>query len=419
MIVFYACKEKITNPPDTPLPEGYQQDIPWPSLADSPWPMDHHDPQNTGRSKYEGPVIGSLDGIIDSVSIYNSIAIGEDSTIYMAIGGSSNPSLKEQGLYALKPDGQIKWIYKFSQTGRSYSTPLIAKDGTIYCSFVGYNNLKKFYAINPNGTLKWEVDNISIKMNGVTIGLDGTIYFIQSGGTGILTALSKDGVILWTYTDPKIYGGDNTGMSFSPDGKTLYLYTFIENKALVAFDIESRTIKWGFGKYVSGHPMVDCKGNLYVVANDSILYEGRTALISLNQEGKIRWTYPLRLAMAYSYYTPIMDKNGNIYCGYDTLFSFDYSGKLRWKIDLCPECPDVNGVIAAPLICDNNGRIFTAIHYDSSPDIKEIAALNSDGSTLWKFTPPFYTRNLYSPAIGFNKDLYLPNYQVSKILKIK
>jgi len=414
-----SCKEKVTNPPDNQFPEGYQQDVPWPSLADSPWPMDHHDPQNTGRSKYEGPVIGNIDGVIDSVDIYNSISFGEDSTLFLSVGGSTNSSLKKQGLYAIRPSGQIKWIYNFSQTGRSYSTPLIAKDGTIYCSFVGYNNLKKFYAINPNGTLKWEVDNISVKMNGVTIGLDGTIYFIQSGGTGILTALSKDGIILWTYTDPKIYGGDNTGMSFSPDGKTLYLYTFIENKALAAFDIASRTIKWGFGYYVSGHPMVDCKGNLYVVANDSTLYEGSTAVVSLDDGGKIRWSYPVYSAMANLYTTPIMDKNGNTYCGFDTLYSFDYSGNLRWKKDICVECPDGGGNIISPIVSDKNSRIFFTIHYMGAPDIKEFVAYNNDGTILWKFSPSFRPESVYSPAIGFNKDLYIPNYEVPKILSIK
>jgi hypothetical protein len=32
-----------------------QVDIPWPSLADSPWPTTRGDAQATGRSKYIGP----------------------------------------------------------------------------------------------------------------------------------------------------------------------------------------------------------------------------------------------------------------------------------------------------------------------------------------------------------------------------
>lgn len=32
-----------------------QVDIPWQTLADSPWPMIKHDPQLTGRSPYKGP----------------------------------------------------------------------------------------------------------------------------------------------------------------------------------------------------------------------------------------------------------------------------------------------------------------------------------------------------------------------------
>ena len=44
-----SCKESPITPSESPKPPGYQEDIPWPSLADSPWPMFYGNPQNNGR----------------------------------------------------------------------------------------------------------------------------------------------------------------------------------------------------------------------------------------------------------------------------------------------------------------------------------------------------------------------------------
>ena len=53
LLLLTACEDEVIQSP--PKPPGYQEDIPWPSLADSPWPMNHHDPQSSGRSKFIGP----------------------------------------------------------------------------------------------------------------------------------------------------------------------------------------------------------------------------------------------------------------------------------------------------------------------------------------------------------------------------
>lgn len=70
-------------------------------------------------------------------------AIGEDGTIY--VGGS------DAELYAINPDGTIKW--KFPSQGMILSSPLIGADGTIYAGSSGSG----FYALDPDGTLKWEM----------------------------------------------------------------------------------------------------------------------------------------------------------------------------------------------------------------------------------------------------------------------
>ena len=75
----FECSDSVTNPPN--YPPGYQYDIPWPSLAYSPWPMYQNNPQSNGRSKYIGPQQGTLSDKIRAYNMQSSILIG-DSAVY-------------------------------------------------------------------------------------------------------------------------------------------------------------------------------------------------------------------------------------------------------------------------------------------------------------------------------------------------
>ena len=85
-----GCSKEPTKTEDTPSP---QEHIPWPSLADSPWTMFHHDPQSTGRSQYVGPQIGNVkwEFSFHPGHAQGSVAIGLDSSIYFA---SSRDSIR-------------------------------------------------------------------------------------------------------------------------------------------------------------------------------------------------------------------------------------------------------------------------------------------------------------------------------------
>src|SRR3990170_325545 len=80
-LVNFQCNENIVEPPPG-NPPGYQEDIPWPSLADSPWPMYRGDPQNTGRSKFIQTISGVIDFEMDSIKLRTGFAVDEDNTIY-------------------------------------------------------------------------------------------------------------------------------------------------------------------------------------------------------------------------------------------------------------------------------------------------------------------------------------------------
>jgi len=116
-------------------------------------------------------------------SIRTSACIADDGTVYVvSVNGV---------LHALYSNGTLKWQVSID----GGTSPTISQDGTIYC---GYHAL---YAINPDGSIKWvfNPDNIgSIKEGTPCNSLDGTIYFGTYGNDGgELIAVNPDGSERW------------------------------------------------------------------------------------------------------------------------------------------------------------------------------------------------------------------------------
>ncbi|MCD6448716.1 MAG: PQQ-like beta-propeller repeat protein [Thermoplasmata archaeon] len=104
------------------------------NVSSHPWPMYCHDAQHTGRSEYDTSVNeGKIIWKVKTMTIMGSPVIASDGTIYV---GGLGP-IKNGTLYAINPDGTIKWIKNIppkTKYGFSYveTTPAIANDGTIY-----------------------------------------------------------------------------------------------------------------------------------------------------------------------------------------------------------------------------------------------------------------------------------------------
>jgi len=97
-----------------------QNDVPWPTLADSPWPMIKHDPQFTGRSPYKGPQKLNIMWIRDMPNgIFSGPAIGENDNLFF---GSYYVFGDE--FYSYTPDGNEIWTFE-TGVGRSTSSGII------------------------------------------------------------------------------------------------------------------------------------------------------------------------------------------------------------------------------------------------------------------------------------------------------
>jgi large repetitive protein len=407
LITFSGCKDSITDPPPDEKPPGYQEDIPWPSLAESPWPVINADMQRTGRSKYIGPQQGTIYLTVPTHQIQTGIVFGSDSVFYF---GTSARGMDTTKLVAAKIDGTILWSLNL-EASETTSTPIIDDNGTIY---IANGSFKKIFAVNPNGTIKWTYKaERDVWNRGMGIGKDGTIYAIENGST--LIALSREGNLLWKYQDVRFAWGTAVNISFSPDGNTLYINGGGDPSdpiSLIAFDLQSKLIKWTFGqKPLLNAPMVDSKGNIYVLVQDNLQNPRLGNFYCIDPDGNIKWQFS-HSGQMYLSTDPAIDKEGNIYFAMDTLYSLSYSGELRWKLYL-------NGYSnLAPLICDAQGTVYMAVAGQTYFNDWKIYAVSGDGTVKWKIDVDDYFPG-DCPAITRDGTLIYPPFRSNNLYIIK
>ena len=308
----------------------------------------------------------------------------------------------------------VKWYLKNDRilSGPSNpSSPIVNNEGKMFYSIPLD---KKFYAINPDGSTKWVLDNIRIVQTGINIGKDGTLYAVAltESGDWELTAISSQGVLLWSLPGLGIVGDALNSMSFSPDGKTLYISGNINEPAVHAIDIVGKTKKWSFGKdrlLYNSAPIVDSDGNIYTVTYHD---EAVTNLYSLTPSGSIRWKFSLDSTYFVSDINPgAIDKNGNLYFGDRNIMAIDYSGNLVWK-------DSVDGRISSPIVIDNQNNIYFSVAKGTS-----ISLLSYSDKGVKKSETQinvFSNRGTnFSPAIIGNSRLLFPTYGNYSIFIIK
>jgi hypothetical protein len=389
LLILTACEDEVIQPP--PKPPGYQEDIPWPSLADSPWPMGNHDPQNTGRSKYSGLTNGQ---VVDSISAYNLQAgcvVGPDSTIYFI---SSNLAV----LNAVTLNGNIKWQRTIAV--ESVTTPLIDKNNRIYAA-----GGKSLFCFTSTGDSVWEFrcDGRYFVSYNLNIDKNGNLYIIDD--THSLYSISPTGTLNWKFTDTRIPANSFHSPAFSPDGNTIYIQG--DQVSLIALDINSVSIKWVFGNVTSySGPVVDCQGNIYLLPGERVTSNsGPYTFYCINSDGVVKWNYTITDEYLGLFDTPTIDRLGNIYFGNDSLYSFSYSGNLNWKKFIA------EAAIKTSIICDGNNNIYFGT-VDNT-----FYAFGQD--SVLKFTISLnIMRSLLQPMIPFDGMILLSTYRDNRIFLI-
>jgi outer membrane protein assembly factor BamB len=299
------------------------------------------------------------------VVLSSSPALGTDGTIYVAgtnldktfICSDPPNSVQLSTFYALNPTGTLKWSITLS--GNVNSSPVIASDGTIYIGSAGdarpipkplpfgvipsrpqisfdrinpcdpttefppsdanplYPVNGHVYAINANGTLKWDFKALGNVDSSAAIGTDGTIYIgsdylthaykgadktdlmeIGSLTTGFLYALNPNGTLKWV-TD--LFGDVKSSPAIGSDG-TIYVGSDKEDVFAVNPD---GTIKWQYPTRgpVRSSPSLAADGTIYIGSNDASLY-------ALNPDGTLKFRF---IANASVNSSPAITADGTVY----------------------------------------------------------------------------------------------------------
>jgi outer membrane protein assembly factor BamB len=138
-----------------------------------------------------------------AVFTFSSPAIGSDGTIY--IGAEPQTGGSGAFVFAINPDGTQKWEYVVIGFRPIRSSPAIGPDGTIYvATTASAPGTAAMLALTPAGTLKWtfQVQNVHSAPDDVlsspAVGSNGVIYF--GAATGLVYALNADtGILNWNF----------------------------------------------------------------------------------------------------------------------------------------------------------------------------------------------------------------------------
>jgi outer membrane protein assembly factor BamB len=336
--------------------------------------MQSHDVHHTGQSPYstaDNPHVEKWRFRADRVE--GGIVIDNDGIIYFGDFG--------RYLYAIYPDGTLKWKHKLG--GWIWSTPAIDEDGTIY---VGVDDSSCLYAINPNGTEKWRFNAHDTIYSSPAIAEDGTIYFGTMGVGYNIYAVNPDGTEKWHYktgykitSDPAI-GDDGTVYIGSGDS---YLYAMYPNG----------TLRWRFktGDEIHGHPAIGEDGTIYIGSYDDYFY-------AIYANGTMKWRFHSAWGTANS--AAIAD-DGTIYVGTNKLYARNPDGSHKWSFNL-----GANRRIgfSSPAI-SADGTIYVGVEIGNR-DGGEIIAVNSDGTERWRKKISNYHVDS-SPSIGADGIVYI------------
>lgn len=268
------------------------------------------------------------------------MALGNDGTIYTIRNNSNTTNI----IYNFSQDGALNWSYNLpAETGiLSYpSTMSVATNGTLYFGTIVYgagyalSNLGKLYAINPsNGNVLWSYSTGDMGTSGLSVvDSDGTIYVgNQSPGNEIkLYAINPDGTKKWEQS----FGTGGVGFyqfSLADNGKLWATFGTAGYANTIVYQINTSDGSTLWSKNLTGQTLrivADATGGVYFVDIDTSDASANIRRLNYyDANHNLKWqlsdvynsvsgTYSVTDYMALG--TPVVDENGWIYEGLSRL----------------------------------------------------------------------------------------------------
>lgn len=323
---------------------------------DSPWSMQCHDLHHTSRSLYSTSHIDDLEkwrkrGIVVGFGgVVGGAIVDDDNVIFYGD--------KDNYIYALYPNGTLKWAYKTEAW--ITSAPALSEDGTLYVTSWD----ERLYALNSTtGERIWWRDCGANIESSPIIGEDGTIYLGTMTGGNEIIAVNPNSTIKWQYkTGNRIYSDPAIG-----DDGTIYIGS--DDSYLYAMN-PNGTLKWRFktGGHIKAPISIADDGNIYVPSYDGNLY-------AVNPNGTMKWKCQGVRAGT----NPAIGEDGTIYLSdYDRFHAIYPNGTKKWTIELGNRHIDGSSCAISA-----TGTIYVGVNIGNGAG-GEILAFNPDGSEQWK-----------------------------------
>ena len=264
------------------------------------------------------------------------------------------------------PGPALLWRYEVGSAVND--APALGPDGTVY-----FKTDNWVFALNPDGTLKWQYRIVNWRLAPVSVSPKNTIY-VRSN-TKELLAISSAGELAWTTTFRS--AGSTTQMMTSALGMNGTVYHRADS--LYALDAQGTQL-WRSNRGIKNN------GPVAIGADDAIYFqsEQRDSLYALNPDGSLRWGVQHYGANRYA--PPVIGQDGMvILCGgAHSLAAFSALGTSLWSLDLS------GPVKALPPAVGPGGMT-----YWGGDD--GLSAITPTGWWLWRF--PTRSEVLTTPAI--------------------
>jgi hypothetical protein len=290
-------------------------------------------------------------------------AIGPDGTIY-SIDAFAH-------LYALAPDGSLKWI----ANAAGDKGVAVGQDGAIYVASESF-----IKAFNPDGSPKWTFTQNprAFICLGVSVGPDGNIYSVGVQGLGVFS-LTPAGVLRWAVPEP--YNRlivDYAEIVFGQNGSFQQLY-FGANSHTRALRLDGTSV---FSLSSTFQPAIGPDGSVH------------SALAALSPGGNLLWNFVS--PYPYNTFTPAdVGSNGVHYFtqNMSELFALNQGGSVSWHVTL-------NNRVAGPIVDPANSILALggAGALSSPGTIQAVSALN--GKSLWLVTLPAEDPTVFNSSLG-------------------
>lgn len=280
-----------------------------PVQPDAPWPTFRRDHRNTGRSplraRYAGdqpwcfptgkgifstPIIdgrgwvyvGSADHYFYALDAAGAerwrCATGEiiDSAGALLAGGDLVFPSGDGCLRRLEAEtGAQRWAVEAPRAGYNNwweGNIAVGPDGTLYAGNTNFN----YYAVTPDGRLKWTYPTGANAWSCAAFADDGTIFW--GSNDTLVRAVAPDGRERWR---TRTLGFIAASAALGPDG-TVYIGSF--DSYLYALDPATGRVRWKFktADHIYSSAAVGADGRIYVGSTDGCLY-------ALGADGRRLW----------------------------------------------------------------------------------------------------------------------------------